>query len=107
MATMSPSPIRIQFRRSGGFAGISLTAATTADQLTGDHAAQVRRLLAEDQAPPGPRPAAAVPGAADRFQYELDLDDGQRQRSLTWDETHVPDELKPLVGTLTRLARPG
>jgi hypothetical protein len=42
---MAPPPIRIRFRRSGGFAGIPLTAATTADQLAGDHAAQVQRLL--------------------------------------------------------------
>jgi hypothetical protein len=50
---MAPPPIRIRFRRSGGFAGIPLTAATTADQLAGDHAAQVQRLLTEAEAPGG------------------------------------------------------
>jgi hypothetical protein len=107
MATMSSPPIRIRFRRSGGFAGVPLTAATTADQLTGDHAAQVRRLLSEAEAPPGPRPAGPAAGGADMFRYELDLDDGLRQRSVAWDETQVPEELRPLLGTLTRLARPG
>jgi hypothetical protein len=104
---MSPPPIRVRFRRSGGLAGIPLTAATTADQLAGDHAAQVQRLLTQAEAPPGPRPAAAAAGGADMFRYELDLDDGQRHRSLAWDETQVPDELRALLGTLTRLARPG
>jgi hypothetical protein len=104
---MSPPPIRIRFRRSGGFAGIPLTAATTADQLAGDHAAQVQRLLTQAQASPGASRAAAVPGGADTFRYELDLDDGQRRRSLAWDETQVPEELRPLLGTLTSLARPG
>ena len=107
MATMSRPPIRIRFRRSGGFAGVSLTAATTADQLAQDHAAQVQRLLTETQAPQSPRQAAPAAGGADMFQYELDLDDGLRHRSLTWNETQVPEELRPLLGTLTRLARPG
>jgi hypothetical protein len=103
---MSPPPIRIQFRRSGGFAGIPLTAATTADQLAGDHAAQVHRLLTEAEAPDGARPAPAAAGA-DMFRYELDLDDGQRHRTLAWNETQVPAEIRPLLGTLTTLARPG
>lgn len=104
---MPPPPIRIRFRRSGGFAGIPLTAATTADQLAGDHAAQVRRLLAEAEAPRGAHPAPAAVGGADMFRYELDLDDGQRHRSLAWNETQVPAEIRPLLGTLTSLARPG
>jgi hypothetical protein len=107
MATMSRAPIRIRFRRSGGFAGVSLTAATTADQLAHDHAAQVQRLLTQTEAPPGPHHAAPAAGRADTFRYELDLDDGQRHRSLAWDETQVPEEFRPLLGTLTRLARPG
>lgn len=102
---MSPPPIRIRFRRSGGFAGLSLTAAITADQLASDHAAQVRRLLTEAEAPRSQ--AAAAAGGADMFRYELDLDDGHRRRYLAWDETQVPEEFRSLLGTLTRLARPG
>jgi hypothetical protein len=41
------------------------------------------------------------------FRYELDLDDGHRHRSLAWNETQVPAEIRPLLGTLTGLARPG
>jgi hypothetical protein len=103
---MPPPPIRIRFRRSGGFAGIPLTAATTADQLAGDHAAQVQRLLTQTEAPGGAHPAPAAAGA-DMFRYELDLDDGHRHRSLAWNETQVPAEIRPLLGTLTSLARPG
>jgi hypothetical protein len=103
---MSPPPISIRFRRSGGFAGIALTAATTADQLAGDHAAQVQRLLTEADAPGGAHPVPAAAGA-DMFRYELDLDDGQRHKSLAWNETQVPAEIRPLLGTLTSLARPG
>jgi hypothetical protein len=103
---MPPPPIRIRFRRSGGFAGIPLTAATTADQLAGEHAARARRLLTEAEAPRSARPVPAAAGA-DMFRYELDLDDGHRHRSLAWNETQVPAEIRPLLGTLTSLARPG
>jgi len=104
---MPRSPIRIQFRRSGGFAGIPLTAATSADQLPEGQAAELQTLLASAEAPhrsQGPGPGAA---GADQFQYQLELDDGQRQRSFNWDETQVPDAVRPLLGALTRIARPG
>lgn len=106
MATMPRSPIRIEFRRSGGFAGISLTAAATADELPGEQAAQVQGLLAAEP-PRQPRDTAPGGGGADQFQYQLDLDDGERHRSFAWDETQVPEAIRPLLGALTRLARPG
>jgi hypothetical protein len=105
MATMPRPPIHIQFRRSGGFAGIPLTATTTADQLPEDHAAQLQGLLTSAEVPQ--KPDHSAPGGADRFQYQLNLDDGQQHRSFSWDETQVPDEIRPVLGTLTRLARPG
>ncbi len=106
MVRMARSPIRIEFRRSGGFAGIPLTATTTADALPAEQSAQVQGLLA---AAPPRRPASSPPGGggADQFQYQLDLDDGQRHRSFAWDETQVPEAIRPVLGTLTRLARPG
>ena len=106
MTTMSRPPIRIEFRRSGGFAGIPLTATTTTDELPDEHAAQLQGLLTSAEVPQEPRPAPGG-GGADRFQYQLNLDDGQRHRSFAWDETQVPDEIRPVLGTLTRFARPG
>jgi hypothetical protein len=103
MTSVPGSPVHVEFRRSGGFAGISLTAATSTDKLTGEHAAQVRDLLAKPEA----EPRQAAPGGADRFQYNLRLDDGQHQRAYSWDDSQVPDEVRPLLGELTRMARPG
>jgi Emfourin len=104
MTTTPHPPIRIQFRRSGGFAGIPLTATTSADELSDEHAAQVQSLLVAAE----PRqPGRAAPGGADLFQYQLNLDDGQRHRSFAWDETQVPAAIRPVLDALTRLARPG
>lgn len=106
MATMPPSPIRAEFRRSGGFAGIPVTATVTADELNEEQAAQLRGLLGPGM-PQKTRDPASGGGGADRFQYELDLDDGHQHRSYTWDETDVPEAIRPLLTALTRLARPG
>ena len=100
---MPPQPIHIEFRRSGGFAGISLLATATADQLPGDHEARLRGLLTSGQVPQEP----GAPSGADQFHYQLSLDDGQRRRSFAWDETQVPAEIRPVLHSLTRLARPG
>lgn len=105
MGTMPPPVIRARFRRSGGFAGIPLTATVTADELGQEHAAQLRELLtagSQEQAP-----EASGGGGADRFQYELDLDDGQHHRSFSWNESRVPEPVRPLLAALTRRARPG
>jgi hypothetical protein len=98
----------VDFRRSGGFAGISLTASTSTDDLVGEHAAQVRDLLAAAPEAEPRRGASSASGGAgpDRFQYRLSLSDGQRQREYTWNETQVPDEIRPLIGELTRRAHP-
>jgi hypothetical protein len=104
MAAMPRYPLRIEFCRSGGIAGISLRATTTADELPEEHAAQLRALLATEAAQE-PRDASGE-GGADRFQYQLDLDDGQRRRSFTWGETQVPGTIRPVLATLTSLARP-
>jgi len=108
MTSVPGSPVHVEFRRSGGFAGISLTAATSTDTLTGEHAAQVRDLLARPEAQPRQAAPGGVPSPGpDRFQYHLRLDDGQRQRAFSWNETQVPDEVRPLLSELTRLAHPG
>jgi Emfourin len=105
MAPMTRSPIHIDFRRSGGFAGIPLRATATADQLPQEHVAALTRLLAAEAL--DETHSTAPGGGADRFQYQLDLDDGQRHRSFTWDETQVPETIQPLLGALTRMAKPG
>ena len=102
---MPRSPIHIEFRRSGGVAGIPLTATASADQFAQEHAAQLQSMLAAAPAPP--QPGRTAPGGADQFHYQLSLDDGQRRRSFTWDETQVPPAIRPVLEALTRLARPG
>lgn len=93
--------VRVGFRRSGGFAGITIGADTDTSQLPADLGERARALLVGPDRPP---PGAA--GGPDRFTYELRLDDGERQRTLRWPETAVPDEARPLIAELTARSRP-
>jgi emfourin len=93
--------VHIRYRRSGGFAGIELAAEAASDELPDEQADAARSLLA---APPGSSSSGA-PGA-DRFNYELHLDDGTRTETFHWTDADVPDQARSLVSTLNRLAHP-
>jgi hypothetical protein len=95
------APVRVRFRRSGGLAGITIATDTDSDELSPAHSETIRALLGGPDNPP-----ASTPGAPDRFLYELQLDDGRRQRVLRWPETAVPDRVRPLIAELTTRSRP-
>lgn len=98
--------LHIGYRRSGGFAGIEMTAEVNAGELPAAAAELAQRLLAEPGLGEPTRPANAFPGAADHFSYQLQLSDGSRQQSFRWAEFQVPDALRPLLTALNRLASP-
>lgn len=95
------APVRVGFRRSGGFAGVTIGVDTGTGELPAVHGEIIRALLAGPGSPP-----ASGPGAPDSFTYELHLDDGQRRRVLRWQETAVPDAVRPLIDELTARAHP-
>lgn len=47
----------------------------------------------------------AAPNQPDRFQYQITVQEGDRQRSITVDESAMPNTLRPLVDCLTNYAR--
>jgi hypothetical protein len=96
--------LRIEYRRSGGFAGIELTADVDAAELPAEVAGIPARLLADPGlgAPAGLTP----PGAADLFEYRLRLADGDRKHSFEWTDLTVPAAARPLLDALNRLAKP-
>ena len=44
-------------------------------------------------------------GGADRFQYEITVEDGNQTHTIAAGESAVPNHLQPLVQHLERLAR--
>jgi hypothetical protein len=96
------APVRIGFRRTGGFAGLTMATDTATDQLPGSYEGLVRDLLAGSS----PSTPADALGTPDRFTYDLHLNDGTRERIIRWPETAVPADVKPLIAELTSRSRP-
>jgi hypothetical protein len=98
--------IRIQFERSGGFAGIGLHTSVDTGTLPPETAADITGLLdgvdlgalaGADHGGPG--------GGRDRFRYTLRVERGGHRHELVMPERSVPAELKPLLNRLIDLAR--
>ena len=101
----------MRLTRSGGLAGLSMVASVDLDDLPPATARQVRAALAEVDFDPPPAPevtgerAPAWPGAADTYQYDLEVTQG-RKRSITVHEPVSSPELRALFDVLMPLARP-
>jgi hypothetical protein len=90
----------VRLVRSGGFAGLKMTASTDVDALPVD----AQAVIAD--APPAARARAAQ--GADRFQYELTIPTGPRRtRTYRFAEGSMPDGLEPLVTALAEQLKPG
>ncbi len=93
--------MHLDFGRSGGIAGITLTARVSIDDLPPEPATIARSLWdGQVSTAPGPPPAAV----RDAFDYRLELRVGDRRERYRWPSGGVPDALAPLVSALTRLA---
>ena len=95
--------VQVEFRRSGGLAGIDMTATVDASELPTEQAEVLTQMVAQPPVAAKPSPAH---GAADQFSYEVTLRDGQRTRTLHWTEADVPNEVRPILASLTQRARP-
>ena len=98
---------RVRLTRSGGFAGLSMVASVDIDDLPRRTAEKVRAALDQiDFDPPRERAGGRrMPGAADTFQYDLEVVDGGR-RSLTAHEPLSDPGLQALSEVLMPMAEP-
>jgi hypothetical protein len=95
--------MRIQFERSGGFAGITRKASVDTSRLPPAEKAQLESLVNAadfDRIPP-PKPGPS----ADRFQYRLTISDGGRRKTASFADGQVTPQMRPLLDRLLELAR--
>jgi hypothetical protein len=96
---VSEERIRVDLVRSGGFAGISQRASVDTDKLPPDEAAGIAELV---RAVDFDALASGPPRAPDRFQYDLDVQQGRRRHHLTLGERSVTPELRALIDHLMK-----
>ena len=99
--------MRITFSRSGGATGVRLRTIVSEDDLSAPHAARLRRLVKTADCFRLPQEMMADRKQADRFQYELTLEDGERRHTITIDDEAATPALLKLLEWLTDVARGG
>ena len=96
--------MRIDFVRSGGFAGMRLATSVDTEQLPAEQASTLDKLISDAgffQLPERIMPAAPGP---DRYEYQLTVTAPQHTHSVVVNEAAAPDSLRPLLNYLTTLA---
>jgi hypothetical protein len=92
--------VRIQLKRSGGFAGLTRTAEVDSEELPEEAAHRVRQLADEGRLDELAAREPERPSGADRYQYELVVEGDEAERRILMHDGAIPDDLRPLVDQL-------
>jgi len=96
--------MKINFERSGGFAGVKLVFSLDSDSLPADDAAVLKKLVEDVDFFHLPEPGAGG-GQPDGFQYAITVEQEGQQRTLRVSENMLSEKLRPLVNDLSMRAR--
>ena len=96
--------MRIEFTRTGGFAGMRLVTSVDTEQLPAEQASTLDKLVGDAGFFELPENLAPATPAPDRFEYHLTVDSVQKTHSIDVNEAGAPDSLRPLLNYLTTLA---
>jgi hypothetical protein len=97
--------VRIEFERSGGFAGIRLQASLDTQELDSEEASSVEGMIEAVNFFELPERLQTNSGGADRFQYKLTVAADWVTHSVVMGEADVPKVITPLIDRLNALAR--
>ena len=100
---MAGNGLRIEFQRSGGFAGLTMGTTIDTAELPPEEAREFERL-AESLEKSGAGDSAP-PGKPDRFQYELTITRGDQSRRFQLAEQELTPAARELVNLLVERAR--
>jgi emfourin len=96
--------MRIDFTRTGGFAGMRLTISVDTQELAPDQASNLTKLVSDAaffDLPERIMPEAPGP---DRFEYMLTIAESKKTHSVLVHDAAAPESLRPLLNYLTTLA---
>ena len=97
--------MKIEFARTGGVAGVALTLTLDTETLPLEEVEHLRRLMAAASFFDLPALLRSVNRGADRFQYRVTVEDGNRINKVELDEASVPEKCRPLLDYLIDSAR--
>ena len=89
--------MRVEFCRTGGVAGTRLTVTLDTERLPPQEAARLRRLISAASFFDQPTSLKSSTSGADRFQYQVTVEEGDRIKKVDIDESCVPRTFQPLI----------
>ena len=101
----SPQRLCVALERTGGVAGIRLSATLDAQRLAPRQATQLRQWIEIADFFNLPRKIARPAPQPDRFQYKLSVTHGRRRHVIVVAEAGLSAALRPLVEKLLAMAR--
>jgi hypothetical protein len=96
--------MRIQFERSGGFAGIRLALDLTESDLPEEQWQALQTAIQQAEFFQLP-PKVAGMGQPDRFTYQVTVETATQSHTVELGEGGIPDKVQPLIQQLNLLAR--
>ena len=96
---------KIEFERTGGFAGIRIAAEIEMNDLPDDQKHEILELLDTmdlDELPEKFTGGMAIP---DGFVYSITVKSNEKEYKVLSDESALPNNIQPLVEILERLAK--
>lgn len=97
--------MKIEFERTGGFAGLTINKVIDSDKLSTEEANKLRQMVEASNFFRLPQTITAPGPGVDRFHYTLTVEADGKRHTVDVDEAAVPAELKPLLQWLTASAR--
>lgn len=97
--------MRIDFERTGGFAGMRLAAAIDTETFPADQSAALQKLIDEAHFFDLPAKIPTPPNVADQFNYRVTIKSASKRYTVEVGETSASPELQALLQELTLLAR--
>jgi len=96
--------MKIDFVRSGGFAGIRLAGSFDTQQLLPEQSSILDKLITDSGFFSLPEDIQQTAPGPDRFEFQISISTGQQSHSIRVNDAVMPDRLRPLVEYLTTLA---
>ncbi|MDJ0735853.1 MAG: hypothetical protein QNJ47_17620 [Nostocaceae cyanobacterium] len=97
--------MKIDFERSGGFAGISLTYSVDTESISENEAYELQQMITTANFFNLPAKIAASPSGADQFNYKITVENEGQQYTVETGDMSAPPTLQPLLQKLNQKAR--
>lgn len=97
--------MKIEFERTGGFAGLTLKKVIDSDKLPPEDANKLHQLIEASDFFKLPEAISTSKPGVDQFHYTVTVDASGKKHTVDVDEAAVSTKLKPLLQWLNATAR--